>query len=114
MKYIAIGAATIALAVSPALAQGKGNGNGNGNGNAPGQSAKAQGKPDKGPRGGDQARGNGNGNGEGDVTVIKNSQYWIAEEIIVAKSDRARFRAFGRNWNFEGRSAEVCKLDWHS
>ena len=61
MKYIAIGAATIALAVSPALAQGKGNGNGNGN--APDQSAKAQGKPDKGPRGGDQARGNGNGNG---------------------------------------------------
>ncbi|MEL6750586.1 MAG: DUF1326 domain-containing protein [Pseudomonadota bacterium] len=59
-------------------------------------------------------KGNGNGNGDGDVTVIKNSQYWIAEEIIVAKSNKARFRAFGRNWNFEGRSAEVCKLDWHS
>ena len=21
-------------------------------------------------------------------------------------------RAFGRNWNFEGKSAEICKLDW--
>lgn len=45
-------------------------------------------------------------------TVISNSEYWIAPEIIVAKSDRSRMRAFGRNWNFAGRSAEICKLDW--
>ncbi|MBO6719818.1 MAG: DUF1326 domain-containing protein [Rhizobiaceae bacterium] len=49
--------------------------------------------------------------GQGD-TVITNSQYWIASEIIVAKSDKSRMRAFGRNWNFAGRSAEICKLDW--
>lgn len=49
--------------------------------------------------------------GEND-TVITNSQYWIAPEIIVAKSDKSRMRAFGRNWNFAGRSAEICKLDW--
>jgi hypothetical protein len=49
--------------------------------------------------------------GEGD-TVITNSQYWIAPEIIVARSDKSRLRAFGRNWNFAGRSAEICKLDW--
>jgi hypothetical protein len=49
--------------------------------------------------------------GESD-TVITNSQYWIAPEIIVAKSDKSRMRAFGRNWNFAGRSAEICKLDW--
>ncbi|MEM1040471.1 MAG: DUF1326 domain-containing protein [Pseudomonadota bacterium] len=54
------------------------------------------------------------GKTKGEDTVISNSEYWIAEDIIVAKSDRARFRAFGRNWNFEGLSAEVCKLDWHS
>ena len=41
-----------------------------------------------------------------------NSEYWIAPEIIVAKSDKSRMRAFGRNWNFAGRSAEICKLDW--
>ena len=44
--------------------------------------------------------------------VITNSEYWIAPEIIVAKSDKSRMRAFGRNWNFTGRSAEICKLDW--
>jgi len=45
-------------------------------------------------------------------TVISNSEYWIAPEIMVAKSDKSRMRAFGRNWNFAGRSAEICKLDW--
>ncbi len=52
------------------------------------------------------------GNDGGGDTVISNSQYWIAPEIIVAKSDKSRLRAFGRNWNFAGRSAEICKLDW--
>lgn len=52
------------------------------------------------------------GNKNGEDTVIHNSQYWIAEDIIVAKSDRSRFRAFGRNWDFGGQSAEICKLDW--
>ncbi len=47
-------------------------------------------------------------------TVIKNSKYWIAEEIIVARSEKSRFRVFGRNWNFQNKSAEICKLDWHS
>jgi hypothetical protein len=45
-------------------------------------------------------------------TVISNSEYWIAPEIIVAKSEKSKMRAFGRNWNFAGRSAEICKLDW--
>jgi hypothetical protein len=46
--------------------------------------------------------------------VIRNSEYWIAPDVIVARADRSRFRLFGRNWNFEGRSAEICKLDWGS
>ncbi|MEM7425764.1 MAG: DUF1326 domain-containing protein [Pseudomonadota bacterium] len=45
-------------------------------------------------------------------TVIHNSQYWIAPEIIVSKANRSRLRAFGRNWDFQGRSAEICPLDW--
>ncbi|MCR4267386.1 DUF1326 domain-containing protein [Nitratireductor sp. ZSWI3] len=49
--------------------------------------------------------------GGGD-TVITNSQYWIAPEITVARSEKSRMRAFGRNWNFAGRSAEICPLDW--
>lgn len=44
--------------------------------------------------------------------VIRNSEYWIAPEIIVARADKSRVRAFGRNWDFAGRSAEVCQLAW--
>lgn len=48
----------------------------------------------------------------GKDTVITNSEYWIAQDVTVAKSDKSRMRAFGRNWNFAGRSAEICKLEW--
>jgi hypothetical protein len=44
--------------------------------------------------------------------VICNSEYWIAPEITVARAEKSRMRAFGRNWNFAGRSAEVCRIDW--
>ena len=44
--------------------------------------------------------------------VIRNSEYWIGPDVIVAKSDKSRFRGFGRNWNLTGRSAEIVKLDW--
>lgn len=44
--------------------------------------------------------------------VIRNSEYWIAPDITVARADTSRVRAFGRNWNFAGRSAEICRLDW--
>ncbi len=52
------------------------------------------------------------GNGPGEHVVIQNSQYWIAPDIIVAQSKRSKLRAFGRNWDFAGRSAEICKLEW--
>jgi hypothetical protein len=52
------------------------------------------------------------GNKPGQDTTISNSEYWIAPDVIVAKAEKSRMRAFGRNWNFAGRSAEVCKLDW--
>ena len=51
------------------------------------------------------------GKDEGNV-VIRNSQYWIGPDVIVAKADKSRFRGFGRNWNLAGRSAEIVKLDW--
>jgi len=44
--------------------------------------------------------------------TIRNSEYWIAPDVTVARADKSRVRAFGRNWNFAGRSAEICKLDW--
>ena len=52
------------------------------------------------------------GKDEVENVVIRNSGYWIAPNITVSKADKSRFRAFGRNWNFEGRSAEICQLDW--
>ncbi len=52
-------------------------------------------------------RGKGNGN-----VMVRNSEYWIGPDVIVAKADKSRFRGFGRNWNFAGRSAEIVKIDW--
>ena len=48
----------------------------------------------------------------GEDVVIRNSGYWIAPEVTVARADTSRMRAFGRNWNFAGRSAEICRIDW--
>jgi hypothetical protein len=48
----------------------------------------------------------------GEQVVIRNSEYWIAPDVVVAQTERSRLRAFGRNWNFPGRSAEICRLDW--
>lgn len=52
------------------------------------------------------------GNNRDEGVVIRNSEYWIGPDVIVAKSDKSRFRGFGRNWNLTGRSAEIVKLDW--
>jgi len=52
------------------------------------------------------------GNVPGENVVIRNSEYWVGPDIIVARADRSRFRGFGRNWNLAGRSAEIVKLDW--
>jgi hypothetical protein len=48
----------------------------------------------------------------GENVVIRNSEYWIAPEITISRAETSRVRAFGRNWNFAGRSAELCRLDW--
>ena len=48
----------------------------------------------------------------GQNVIIRNSQYWIGSDVIVARADKSRFRGFGRNWNLAGRSAEIVKLDW--
>ena len=46
-------------------------------------------------------------------TTIENSQYWIGPQIIVSEAVKSRFRHQGRNWDFQGRSAEICALDWN-
>jgi hypothetical protein len=52
------------------------------------------------------------GREKGEPVMVRNSEYWIAPDITVAKADKSRLRAFGRNWNFAGRSAEICRIDW--
>lgn len=51
------------------------------------------------------------GNGEENV-VITNSQYWIAADIVVARAEVSRVREQGRVWDFAGKSAEICQIDW--
>lgn len=48
----------------------------------------------------------------GEHVMIRNSRYWIAPDVMVSRAEKSRYRGFGRNWNFAGRSAEICKLDW--
>lgn len=50
---------------------------------------------------------------KGEDIVITNTQYWMGPDITVATANKGRVRAFGRVWDFEGRSAEICQIDWH-
>lgn len=52
------------------------------------------------------------GHGGKDI-VVTNSEYWMGPDITVAKASKGRVRAFGRVWDFDGRSAEICQIDWH-
>ncbi len=52
------------------------------------------------------------GNGGEDI-VVTNTQYWMGPDITVATATKGRVRAHGRVWDFDGRSAEICQIDWH-
>ncbi|MGR3541554.1 MAG: DUF1326 domain-containing protein [Hasllibacter sp.] len=45
--------------------------------------------------------------------VATNTEYWMGTDITVATATKGRVRAFGRVWDFDGRSAEICQIDWH-
>ncbi len=44
--------------------------------------------------------------------VVRNTKYWMGPDITVATASQGRVRAFGRVWDFDGRSAEICAIDW--
>ena len=44
---------------------------------------------------------------------ITNTTYWMGPEVIVAKGKRSRVRDYGRVWDFDNKSAEICPIDWH-
>lgn len=54
------------------------------------------------------------GKDKGQPVMVRNTGYWIAPDVTIARADKSRVRAFGRNWNFAGRSAEICSLNWGS
>jgi hypothetical protein len=52
------------------------------------------------------------GKDKGEHVVVRNTGYWVGRDVTVARAETSRVRAFGRNWNFAGRSAELLSLDW--
>ncbi len=44
--------------------------------------------------------------------MISNSKYWMGPDIIAAKGLKSKLRDYGRVWDFSGKSAEVCPIDW--
>ena len=49
----------------------------------------------------------------GRETRIVNTDYWMGPEVTVGTATKGRVRALGRVWDFDGRSAEICRIDWH-
>ncbi len=49
---------------------------------------------------------------EDQPVVVKNTKYWMGPDIYVAKGTKSRVRDYGRVWDFSGRSAEICPIDW--
>jgi hypothetical protein len=45
--------------------------------------------------------------------MVNNTGYWMGPDITVAQATKGRVRAFGRVWDFEGRSAEICQINWN-
>lgn len=48
----------------------------------------------------------------GEPVAIRNSTYWMGPDITVAQGLKSKVRDFGRVWNFDGGSAELCAIDW--
>lgn len=53
------------------------------------------------------------GGDPGQDLVVTNTKYWMGADITVASASRGKLRAYGRVWDFDGRSAEICQIDWH-
>lgn len=48
----------------------------------------------------------------GSEVRVTNTQYWMGPDITIAQATQSRVRAFGRVWDFAGRSAEICQISW--
>ncbi len=43
---------------------------------------------------------------------IQNSTYWMGPVVYPARGLKSRVMDFGRVWDFGGKSAEICPIDW--
>jgi hypothetical protein len=44
--------------------------------------------------------------------MISNSKYWMGPDVIAARGLKSKVRDFGKIWDFGGKSAEICPIDW--
>jgi len=44
--------------------------------------------------------------------MVSNSKYWMGPDIIAAQGVRSKVRDYGRIWDFGGKSAEICPINW--
>jgi hypothetical protein len=44
--------------------------------------------------------------------MVSNSKYWMGPDIIAARGVKSKVRDYGRIWDFGGKSAEICPIDW--
>ncbi|WP_102109218.1 DUF1326 domain-containing protein [Oceaniglobus roseus] len=44
--------------------------------------------------------------------MVTNSKYWMGPDIIAAQGVKSKVRDYGRVWDFGGKSAEICPIDW--
>ncbi|MBS9718736.1 DUF1326 domain-containing protein [Pseudohalocynthiibacter aestuariivivens] len=52
------------------------------------------------------------GNDPDQDIVVSNTGYWMGPDITIATATKGKVRAYGRVWDFSGRSAEICQIDW--
>lgn len=52
------------------------------------------------------------GKDEDHPVMVSNSKYWMGPDIIVARGLKSKVRDYGRVWDFGGKSAEICPIDW--
>jgi len=48
----------------------------------------------------------------GQPLMVTNTKYWMGPDITVARALKGKVRDFGRVWNLDGRSAEICQIEW--
>ncbi len=44
--------------------------------------------------------------------VMTNTKYWMGPDVIAARGLKSRVRDYGRVWKLDGKSAEICAIDW--